>query len=261
MPAAIPLIGLIVPPAHGRVPDDGPRVYDGRARFIARGLGIDDISAEGFAPVMAALCGHALKLRDEGAQAISVMGTSLCFHRGITFTDELRAQLEDATGLPCTTMSHAVVRGLRVLGARRVAVATAYTGVLNDDLVRFLAEADIEVAAIEGLGMTGVLAVADVSADTLRALARRVRARAPTADALLVSCGGLRTLDLLAPLEAELALPIVASSPAGFWDVMRTAGLDARATGFGQLFEHTAHAHGASSYPLAASQAFWLRTS
>ena len=48
----IPTLGLIVPPAHGRVPDDGPRLYAGRAHFLARGLGIDSISSGGFAPVI-----------------------------------------------------------------------------------------------------------------------------------------------------------------------------------------------------------------
>ena len=41
----IPTLGLIVPPAHGRVPDDGPRLYAGRAHFLARGLGIDGFHA------------------------------------------------------------------------------------------------------------------------------------------------------------------------------------------------------------------------
>ena len=60
--------------------------------------------------------------------------------------------------------------------------------------------------------------------------------RAPHADGLLLSCGGLRTLDLLAPLQARCEQPVVASSPAGFWDLMACAGPDATAHGFGRLF-------------------------
>ena len=57
---------------------------------------------------------------------------------------------------------------------------------------------------------------------------------------LLLSCGGLRTIDLLAPLQARCEQPVVASSPAGFWDLMACAGLDATAHGFGRLFERPA---------------------
>lgn len=236
----VPHLGLIVPPAHGRVPDDGPRLYAGRARFLARGLGIDSISTDGFAPVIKAIRGHALALRDNGAHAISLMGTSLSFHRGVAFTEDLCAQVVDATGLPCTTMSHAIVRALRALGVRRVAVATAYTDALNRDLARFLDALHFEVMTIEGLNMTDVLAVGKVGPDALTQLALRVCARTPDADGLLLSCGGLRTLDLLALLQARCERSVVASSPAGFWDLMACSGLDATARGFGRLFERPA---------------------
>ncbi|MGM2948088.1 hypothetical protein, partial [Bacillus cereus group sp. BC53] len=44
MSAPRPRIGLIVPPAHGRVPPDAPLLYGERFDFIARGLGIDGVS-------------------------------------------------------------------------------------------------------------------------------------------------------------------------------------------------------------------------
>ncbi len=232
-----PRLGLIVPPAHGRVPDDGPRLYAGRTHFLARGLGIDSISTCGFAPAIGAIRGHAVALRDDGAQAISLMGTSLSFHRGPAFTEDLCNQMADATGLPCTTMSHALVRALRALGVQRLAVATAYTNALNADLTRFLSQLGFEVAAIEGLDMTDVLGVGYVGPDVLTEIALRVCTRASDAEGLLLSCGGLRTLDLLAPLQARLGVPVVASSPAGFWDLMNCAGLDAKSCGFGSLFK------------------------
>ncbi len=38
-------------------------------------------------------------------------------------------------------------------------------------------------------------------------------------------------------LEARLGVPATASSPAGFWDVVKLAGLDPAAPGYGRLFE------------------------
>lgn len=144
--------------------------------------------------------------------------------------------MQQATGVPCTTMSHAIVASMRALGLRRVAVATAYIETLNERLVAYLASQDIEVTAIRGLDMTGVEAVGEVPEAALTALAEQVLAQGGGAQGLLFSCGGLHTLGLHAPLEARLGIPVTSSSPAGFWDVMRAAGLDASAPGFGKLF-------------------------
>ena len=37
-------------------------------------------------------------------------------------------------------------------------------------------------------------------------------------------------------VEAALQVPVVSSSPAGFWDLVRCAGLDPRSPGHGRLF-------------------------
>jgi arylmalonate decarboxylase len=56
------------------------------------------------------------------------------------------------------------------------------------------------------------------------------------ADGILISCGGLLTLDIIAALESKLGVPVITSSPAGFWDVVKLSGKDATAVGFGRLF-------------------------
>jgi len=229
-------IGLIVPPAAGLVPSDGPSLYGSRVRFIARGLGLGEISPDGFDAVVRLILDKALELRDAGAEVISLMGTSLSFYRGAAFTDDLRDHLQEATGLPCTTMSHAIVASLRKLGVKRVACATAYTDTLNARLSDYLLSSGFEVAAVRGLSIVGVDAVGQVTPKTLIALANAAHQDDPSADGLLISCGGLLTLDILAPLEVQLGVPVTSSSPAGFWDVVQLAGIDPSSQGRGRLF-------------------------
>ncbi len=232
-----PTIGLIVPPGAGEVPVDAALLYGDKVRFIARGLGIGGVSPEGFDPVVDTILDKARELRDAGAQAISLMGTSISFYRGVAFTEELRDSMQQATGLPCTTMSHAIVSALRALGMQRVAVATSYIGELNDRLVDYLSVSGFDVTAIEGLSIVGVKEVGEVTPQTLTTLSKRVLARDPSADGIFISCGGLLTLDVIPPLERDLGLPVTASSPAGFWDVMRLAGLDPASPPYGRLFQ------------------------
>lgn len=236
MTPRVPTIGLIVPPGHGQVPQDGPMLYGDRVRFIARGLGIGGVSPEGFAPVIDTVLDRARELRQAGAEAISLMGTSISFYRGAAFTESLRAAMQEATGVPCTTMSHAIVAALKQLGIHRVAVATSYIDELNDRLVEYLAHEGFVVTAIAGMSITGVKEVGEVSTEALVRLSREVHARDRTADGVFISCGGLLTLDAIRRLEGELDLPVTASSPAGFWDVVRLAGVSPRSPGFGRLF-------------------------
>jgi arylmalonate decarboxylase len=233
---SLPRIGLIVPPAHGLVPQDGADLYGGRVEFIARGLGIGAVSPTGFAPVIDTVLDRARELRDAGAQAISLMGTSISFYRGAAFTESLRAAMQEATGVPCTTMSHAIVAALRTLGIRRVAVATSYIDELNDRLVDYLTGEGFTVTAIEGMSITGVAAMGEVSTQALVDLSTKVWDRSEDADGIFISCGGLLTLDAIRQLEDRLQVPVTASSPAGFWDVVKLRGVDPGSLGRGRLF-------------------------
>ncbi|MGZ5269088.1 MAG: arylmalonate decarboxylase [Ramlibacter sp.] len=234
--SSAPCIGLLVPPAHGKVPQDGPMLYGDRFRFIARGIGISAVSPSGFNPVIDSIIDRALELRDAGAEVISLMGPSISFYRGAAFTASLREAMAEATGLPCTTMSHAIVGALRALGIRRVAVATSYVSELNERLVDYLTGAGFAVTAIEGMSITGVEAMGQVTTQALVDLATRVHARDPSAQGVFISCGGLLTLDAIRILERQLRVPVTASSPAGFWDVVRLGGWDASSRGAGRLF-------------------------
>jgi len=50
-----------------------------------------------------------------------------------------------------------------------------------------------------------------------------------------VSCGGLRTLEILAPLEKETSVPVVSSLPHALWAGMRLLDLKVKTPGYGRL--------------------------
>lgn len=233
---AQPHLGLIVPPAAGAVPVDGPLLYGERIRFSARGLGLGEISTRGYTEVIDSVIEKAVELAALGVGAVSLMGTSLSFFRGAAFNRQLQAEMARATGLPCSTMSDAIVGGLRSLGVRRVAVATAYIDEVNLQLRRYLQDSDFEPLALQGLSISDVQAVGAVPTQVLVDLCTTVFEASPGADGILISCGGLVTLDAVREVEARHGVPVVSSSPAGFRELVRSAGLDARSPGHGRLF-------------------------
>jgi arylmalonate decarboxylase len=231
-------IGLIVPFADHKVPGEGPIMYPG-VRFLARGVGVRALTPEGFDPAMAAILPAAEHLAAQHVDAIMVIGTSLTFYKGAEAHRRLLAQLRAATGLPVSTMSAAVVDGLRAVGARKVAVATAYDGEVNRRLAEFLTHEGFEVGAIDGFGITEFGGPGHVTEQDILDLGAKVCQEAGDAEALLVSCGGLRTLGIAKPFEQRHGIPVVSSTPAGFWAAMRLTGASGQIAGGGRMLEQS----------------------
>jgi maleate cis-trans isomerase len=49
----------------------------------------------------------------------------------------------------------------------------------------------------------------------------------------VMSCGALRTLALIVPLENEIKAPVVSSTPHGLMNAVRLLGVSPRSKGFG----------------------------
>ena len=222
---ARPLIGVIVPPADGAIPPELPALFGAAATFRGFGLALPQMNEQGFDAVIDRVAEASRSLATAGVDAIALMGTSLSFYRGAAFNDLLRATIHDATGLPAVTMSDAIVGALRGCGARRLAVATAYTDDVNRRLVAFLAESGFQVDALDALQLLTVAEVHAVDDAQLVSLGQRVFAAAPRSDALLISCGGLRTLGPGRALEATLGVPVVSSAVAGARAAAQLVGL------------------------------------
>jgi arylmalonate decarboxylase len=231
-----PLLGLIAPPADYPVPAEGLALYDATIRFSVVGLGLKTMTPAGYDSVIDKIVPAAVELKTRGAAAIDLLGTSLTFYRGAAFNEKLLNDIRKATGLKATSMSTAIIDGLKAVGAKRVAAATAYNDEVNRRLRGFLTESGFEVVAMKGLGLEAIGDPGKVTQADLHKFSADVFKQATkAADALLVSCGGLRTLEILAPLETETRVPVVSSLPHALWAGMRVLGLTVKAPGYGRL--------------------------
>ena len=179
----------------------------------------------------------AKELAAQGAKVISVFGSSLTFYKGRAFNENLTAQVKKATGVPVTTMSTGIVDGLRAANARRIAVATAYNVEVTDRLKAFLEEYGFQVLAAKGLGYEQIPAGGDIIDNSLTQFCAETFESARGADTLLISCGGLKTLDLIVPLEARCKVPVVSSTPHALMASVRLVGRSPQVRGFGRVLE------------------------
>jgi arylmalonate decarboxylase len=164
-----------------------------------------------------------------------VIGTSLTFYRGFEAHQQLLDKLRKETGLPVSTMSQAVVDGLRSVGAKRVAVATAYSDLVNDRLADFLRRSGFEVTAMKGFGILEFGGAEKMSEQDIIDLSGKAIGEAKAADAVLISCGGLMTLGCAVPIEDRHGIPVVTSTQSAFWQALRLAGDDGQIPGHGRM--------------------------
>jgi len=232
-----PALGLIFPPLNYPIPPDAKRLYPAGVRFLGNGVGLaGGMTLESYEEAIPRAVPAAQALAKEGAKAISVFGSSLTFYKGAKFNEELTKQVTKATGLPATTQSNGLVDGLHVANARRVAVATAYTDIVTDRLKIFLEEHGFSVTFAKGLGFERIPEGA-ATQEILFKLGADAYANSNKADALVVSCGALKTLDLIVPLENHVKVPVVSSTPHGLMNGVRLLGITPRAKGFGMVLD------------------------
>jgi maleate isomerase len=142
-----------------------------------------------------------------------------------------------APGAKATSLITGVIRALRALGARKLVVATPYLDEINALEADYLEAAGFELLDIQGLNIERDSDMVRVTPDFIAEFAASLDR--PDADAVFVSCGALRTLDVVEALEQQLAKPVVCSNQAMIWDTLRLAGIGDRIPGYGRLFrEH-----------------------
>lgn len=127
----------------------------------------------------------------------------------------------------------AALAAMRALGARRVGLVSPYVaGVVAPMRAAFEAAGHAVPAALS-FGEKVEARVARIDPASIAAAARELAGRAlaggAPVDAIFLSCTNLRTLDIIAPLEAELGLPVVSSNQALAWHMAALAGVPAQA--------------------------------
>jgi len=138
-----------------------------------------------------------------------------------SFTDDLEfeRELEDSTGIASVVSSASIVRALQAMGVKKISVASPYEPWLNEELKRYLRQADFDILSIKGLGTQ---AHGSVTTQTVKELALSV-IQSDT-QAIFISCSNLRTLSIIDEIEAETGKLVVTSNQASFWGILNRLG-------------------------------------
>lgn len=230
-------IGFVLIPNEQTIEYDMIRLAPpGVGIYFSRATMPHEISTRSLAQVADSLAQAAGRiLPDDALDVVCFACTS-----GSVAVGEGRAIAELAKGAPsakASTLITCVRNALRRLGARRIVVGTPYTDELNASVATYLVDAGFEIADFQGLNLLYDRDMIRVAPDYLLEFARAIDR--PDADALLLSCGALRSVDVVDRIEDAIGKPVIASNQAMLWECLRMAGVDDRLDGLGVLLrEH-----------------------
>jgi maleate isomerase len=228
-------LGVIVPSVNIVVEEWYPRVVpDGVSVHFARML-----IGEGSSPERIIAMD-----REDGARAIRQLAscrphaiaygcTASSIVQGHAFDERLRGEIRHIAGAPATTVTDSIFAACRALGLKRVTAISPYIEAVDTAEHRFFAEGGIETIAGACFGITDGFRLAEPEPAAIFDLA--LGAWDPQSDGLIAACLNFRSHPIIDALEAHIGKPVVTSTQAVLWHLLRLAGVKTPIPGFGRL--------------------------
>ena len=152
---------------------------------------------------------------------------------------EEKIKEEIKKGAPYTipmTLVTGVVDALRELKVKNLVVGTPYLDEINTKEAEFLNNKGFSVLNIQGLNLTKGIEFGTVTPDYWIKFAEEINEE--SADAIFLSCGGIRSTEVIDQIEQITGKPVITSNQAQMWSCLRRAGVEDQISGFGKLFNY-----------------------
>lgn len=162
--------------------------------------------------------------------------TSATLTHGPAFDRDLAARIRAQSGADTVTAAGALVHALNTLGTSRIGFASPYVAAINDMAVQFLAQSGVETVArsevTDALDNYGQGALEPQAVFELGLAADHAEA-----EAIVLSCTDMRSVEIITRLEAVVGKPVITSNQAMIFQAMQLAGIGEPLPGFGALLE------------------------
>ena len=132
------------------------------------------------------------------------------------------------------TLVTGVVDALVELEIKNIVVGTPYLDEINSLESEFLFRKGFNVLDMQGLNLETGISFGKVTPGYWKKFA--IEIDRPEADAIFLSCGGIRALEIVDETERILGKPVITSNQAQMWSCLRRSGIKDKISGFGQLF-------------------------
>ncbi len=164
---------------------------------------------------------------------VAIMSMGNGYHR-ISEQRLHQRTVENGHPAPVVTSAGALVQGLQVIGAKKVSILTPYMKPLTQLVIDYIESEGIEVVDSISLEISDNL---EVGRQDPRAPIEITRRLVTTGvDAIVASaCVQMPSLASIQPIEDRVGLPVISSSVATTYQMLKSLGLGTDVPGFGSL--------------------------
>lgn len=239
-------IGQIVPSSNVTMETEIPAIFRSRETilpdrftFHSSRMRMKKVTKE----ELEAMDAMSLKCAQELSDAhVDVMGYAclvaiMSMGRGYHCVSEVNLHQETiANGYPTpiVTSAGALVKGLKTLGAKRVALITPYMRPLTDMVVDYITNEGFEVTGSIALEIPDNLEVAAQNPMNLLEIYKRLDLT--NVDVLVVSaCVQMPSLEAIDLIEKEIGIPVTSAAVCTAYEMMKRLGIETKATIGGSL--------------------------
>src|SRR5262249_54632002 len=160
--------------------------------------------------------------------------TSGSFVDGLDHAKAQAGAASEAAGCPRSSTSLAFAAACSHPGISTVSVLASYPDATSEAFRRFLEKCALEVTAMRWLSIPSGPRAAEIGTDAILALASTMSLRG--AEALLIPDTAIPAWPAIAPLEAQLAIPILTANQVTLWEALRLADVLQPHRDWGLLF-------------------------
>ena len=226
-------IGYLSPSVF-ETPSDWDLILPDGFTIVSSGLNVQSHTDAEFNKAIAALGAGLGIFKAEECDAILVGGITLGTQCGYAAEQEVVAKLSQQVGLPVSTAMGATVEALKHLQVKSTVIATAYKDTINQAVKKYYDDGGVKVLAIKGLEVSKPVDQVKLPDYSSYKVARELFHQHPEVESLLLQ-GRWRTVAYVQELENDTGRPVVSSTAASLWWVMKTLGMKVPIQGYGQL--------------------------
>jgi maleate isomerase len=167
--------------------------------------------------------------------AVAYGCTASSIVQGLEYDRHLRAEIEERCKAPATTAAHAILQAAHAFHIAKVALVSPYNDEVDAAEHRYFAGAGLEVLGGAHLGISDGFRLAEPEPAALFRLG--LDGWNDAAEALIMTCLNTRSHAVVAALEQAIGKPVITSTQATLWHVLRLAGIKDAVPGYGRLLQ------------------------
>lgn len=239
-------VGQIVPSSNTTMETEIPAILRARElilperfTFHSSRMRMKQVTKEELAAMDADSDRCALELSDAQVDVlgyaclVAIMSMGLGYHR-ISEERLHRRTQENGASAPVVTSAGALVDGLQAIGAKKVSILTPYMKPLTQLVIDYIENEGIEVVDSISLEIPDNLEVGRQDPRAPIEITKRLNTAG--VDAIVASaCVQMPSLASIQPIEDRAGLPVISSSVATTYLMLKRLGLETAVPGFGSL--------------------------